>query len=79
MANLTLLSALLWPLIGRLLLALLGFDLPEYASFVALGLSMISWIVLKRLSPLGTLWADLDNAYYEVGRLKRLTAYNSRR
>jgi hypothetical protein len=75
----TLTMALLWPHVGKLLLALLGFVLPNYAIFVVLGLSLISWFALKRWSPLGPLWADLDNAHYEVGRIQRLTAYNSRR
>ncbi|WP_395631634.1 hypothetical protein [Aquidulcibacter sp.] len=71
--------ALLWPHVGKLLLALFGFVLPNYAIFVVLGLSLISWFALKRWSPLGPLWADLDHAHYEVGRIQRLTAYNSRR
>jgi hypothetical protein len=51
----TLTMALLWPHVGRLLLALLGFVLPNYAIFVVLGLSLISWFALKRWSPLGPL------------------------
>ncbi|WP_085340665.1 hypothetical protein [Aquidulcibacter paucihalophilus] len=79
LARLTEMIALLWPLVGRLLLALLGFDLPDYATYIALGLSSTSWLALKYWSPLGALWNDHDRAQYEVGRLQRLHAYNSRR
>ncbi|MCA3692367.1 hypothetical protein [Aquidulcibacter sp.] len=79
LANLTSMVALLWPVLGNLILALLGFDLPEYAYLVALGLSMISWVVVSRFSPLRSLLHDLDNAHYEAGRLQRLKDFNSRR
>jgi hypothetical protein len=79
LANLTSMVALLWPVLGNLILALLGFDLPEYAYLVALGLSMVSWIVVSRFSPLQSLLHDLDNAHYEAGRLQRLKDFNSRR
>lgn len=79
LANFTSMVALLWPVLGKLFLALLGFDLPEYAYLIALGLSMVSWIVVSRFSPLRSLLHDLDHAHYEAGRLLRLKAFNSRR
>ena len=79
LANSTFFIAFLWPQVVAVVLVLFGVDLPEYATFFGIGLGLLSSLALKRWSLMGSLWKDLDNAHYEVGRLQRLHAYNSRR
>jgi hypothetical protein len=78
-ANATHLLASIWPLFGLLVFALLGFDFPDNATFGALGIGFFSSILLARLTSLGPLWKDAQNARNEFDRIKRREAYNSRR
>ena len=77
--RLTRVLAILWPQLVCMLLILFDVELPNYSILAAVSIGFISHLLLARLTSLGTLWKDAQNARHEFDSIRRRDAYKTRR